>query len=70
MYNTIKNNTTYNNENTDILSVSELSEYLNIGKNRTYELLNSGTIKGFRIGSTWRVSMAAVNEYIKTASGL
>lgn len=73
MYNANNNalsNPYYKNESSDILSVSELSDYLNIGKNRAYELLNNGTIKGFRIGSTWRVSMAAVNDYIKKASGL
>lgn len=53
-----------------ILSASELADYLNIGKNRTYDLLNRGVIKGFRIDSSWRISIAAVNEYIKTASGL
>ncbi|MDD7208453.1 MAG: helix-turn-helix domain-containing protein [Lachnospiraceae bacterium] len=54
----------------DILSVSQLAEYLGVGKNRIYELLNNGTIKGFRMGNVWKISREAVNLYIKEASGL
>ena len=55
---------------TEILTVSELAEYLGVGKNRIYELLNNGTIKGFRIGSTWRISKIAVDTYIRKSSNL
>ena len=33
-----------------VLSVSEVAEYLGVGKNRVYELLNDGSLKGFRMG--------------------
>ena len=36
-----------------ILTVSEVAEYLGVGKNRIYELLNNQTLKGFRIGSDY-----------------
>ena len=36
-----------------VLSVSEVAEYLGVGKNRVYELLNTGKLNGFRMGSTW-----------------
>ena len=36
-----------------VLSVSEVAEYLGVGKNRIYELLNTGKLKGFRMGSAW-----------------
>lgn len=59
------------NENAPVLmTASELADYLGIGKNRAYELLNSGEIKGFRIGSVWKVTEAAVNQYIYEKSGL
>ena len=32
-----------------VLSVSEVAEYLGVGKNRVYELLNTGKLNGFRI---------------------
>lgn len=33
----------------DILSIEEVCTVLLIGRNRAYELLNSGVLKGFRI---------------------
>ena len=32
-----------------VLSVSEVAEYLGVGKNRVYELLNTGKLNGFRM---------------------
>lgn len=43
---------------------------LELEKNRIYELLNNQTLKGFRIGSTWKISRMALEEYIMNASKL
>lgn len=51
-----------------VLSVSE--EYLGVGKNRVYELLNTGKLNGFRMGSTWKISRMALENYILNASKL
>lgn len=61
-----------NNESDEysLMTVQELAEYLGIGRNRAYELLNTKTIKGFRIGNTWKVSKLAVQKYIYEQSGL
>ena len=53
-----------------VLSVSEVAEYLGVGKNRIYELLNAGALKGFRMGSTWKISRMALENYILNASEL
>lgn len=53
-----------------VLSVSEVAEYLGVGKNRIYELLNDGKLKGFRMGSTWKISRMALENYILNASKL
>ena len=53
-----------------VLSVTEVAEYLSVGKNRIYELLNTGTLKGFRMGSTWRISRMALETYIMDSSKL
>ena len=53
-----------------VLSVSEVAEYLGVGKNRIYELLNAGVLKGFRMGSTWKISRMALENYILNASQL
>ena len=59
----------YNENEPVLMTDSELADYLGIGKNRAYELLNSGEIKGFRIGSVWKVTKAAVDQYICQKSG-
>ena len=48
----------------DILSVSDVCEILFIGRNRAYELLNSGLLKGFRVGKTWRIPKKSLEAYI------
>lgn len=60
----------YNEDSTSIMNVPELAEYLGIGRNRAYDLLRNGIIKGFRIGSTWKVSKEAIDQYILKQSGL
>ena len=53
-----------------VLSVSEVAEYLGVGKNRVYELLNDGSLKGFRMGATWKIGRMALENYILNASEL
>ena len=53
-----------------VLSVSEVAEYLGVGKNRVYELLNDGSLKGFRMGATWKISRMGLENYILNASEL
>lgn len=63
---------TYYNEDglPTLMTVQELAEYLGIGKNRAYELLRKNIIKGFRIGTVWKVSKEAVELYIREKSGM
>lgn len=58
------------NDYPNILTVAEIAETLYIGKNRVYELLENGSIKGFRIGRVWKVPKEALREYILSQSGL
>ena len=58
------------NQYQDILTAEEVSEILMIGMNRTYELLNQGAMKGFRIGKKWKIPRDAVIEYIMRESSL
>lgn len=59
-----------NNDESALMTPPELAVYLGIGKNRAYDLLKQGIIKGFRIGSTWKVSKEAIDQYIRKQSGL
>ena len=52
----------------DILSVEELCELLHVGRNRIYQLLQSGELKGFRLGKTWKIPKIAVEEYYTDGS--
>lgn len=51
-------------EYSDILSVGDVCEILFIGRNRVYELLNSGSLRGFRVGRTWRIPKKNLETYI------
>lgn len=48
----------------DVLKTDEVCEALRIGYNALYELLNSGKLKGYRNGRTWRIPKIAIQEYI------
>ena len=48
----------------DVLKTDEACEALRIGYNALYDLLNSGQLKGYRNGRTWRIPKVAVQEYI------
>ena len=48
----------------DILSVGDICEILFIGRNRAYDLLNSGALRGFRVGRAWRVPKKNLETYI------
>lgn len=48
-----------------IMTVKEVMDLLYIGKNKIYELLGSGELKGFRIGRMWRIKGDSVDDYIK-----
>lgn len=54
----------------DIMSVFDVSDALYIGKNRTYELLETGELKGFRIGHIWKIPKNSLEEYVFQQSRL
>lgn len=47
----------------EYLTPREVMELLYIGKNTLYKLLNSGELKGFRIGKQWRVRRADLSAF-------
>lgn len=57
------------NQYQDIMSVYDVSEALYIGKNRVYELLGNGSLKGFRIGKIWKIPKKNLEEYVLAQSG-
>ena len=47
-----------------VLTPQDVMDVLGIGKNSAYELLNSGRLKGFRVGRNWRVPAEALEEFM------
>lgn len=54
----------------DILTIDDLCGILMIGRNRAYEILKSGSLKGFQMGRVWKIPKVAVIEYISAQSKL
>lgn len=48
----------------DILTPYEVMDYLGIGENTLYKLLNSGELGAFRIGRNWKIPRKALDKYI------
>lgn len=40
-------------------------EFLSVGKNTLYALLNSGEIQAFRIGKVWKIPRKSVTAYVE-----
>ena len=50
----------------DILTVKQVSEALQIGRNKAYELINNGTIQCKRIGRKIIVPKLFLIDYVKS----
>jgi excisionase family DNA binding protein len=48
-----------------ILTIAELSEYLQIHRTTIYRMLREGRLPGFRIGSDWRFSLEAIEQWLR-----
>ncbi len=55
----------YFTEYPDIVSVYELSQMLGICRVSAYELVNSGRIKGIKIGRIWRIPKRSIYQYLE-----
>ena len=51
-------------EGNELLSIEQLCECLSISPTTAYKLLQSGEIRGFKIG-TWKIPVKSVNAYIE-----
>jgi excisionase family DNA binding protein len=50
----------------DLLSPAQAAQILGVSEEDLMAVLNSGELKGKKIGSTWRITRAAVDEYLKS----
>ncbi len=47
-----------------VLTPAEAMDILGVGKNTMYQLLNSGKLRGVRVGRSWRISVEALSTYL------
>ena len=52
----------------DVMDPTTVREIIGVGKNKIYELLESGTINGFRVGKSWKISKEEVIRFIRDSS--
>ena len=48
----------------DILEVEDFCKILRIGKNSAYKILESRVIPAFRVGSSWKITKAAMMDFL------
>ncbi|HER2025492.1 TPA: helix-turn-helix domain-containing protein [Streptococcus pyogenes] len=51
--------------NHEIMTVTQVAEYLQLSEMTTYKLVQEGKLPAFKIGSHWRVKKADLHEYIE-----
>ncbi|WP_044640570.1 helix-turn-helix domain-containing protein [Risungbinella massiliensis] len=49
----------------EVLTIAQVAKYLQISEMTTYKLVQQGTIKGFKIGRSWRVKKEDILEFIE-----
>lgn len=48
----------------NILNINELAEALKIGSSQAYKIVKTGRIKAYKEGRDWKISKAALIEYV------
>ncbi|MFC7321558.1 helix-turn-helix domain-containing protein [Halobacillus campisalis] len=49
----------------DIMTISQVADYLQLSEMTTYKLAQEGRIPAFKIGSHWRVKKTDLHDYIE-----
>lgn len=52
----------------DILTITEVAEYLKVAERTLYRLAAAKKIPAFKVGGTWRFSRADIDSWIKQQS--
>ena len=48
----------------DILTVAQLQKMLHISRQLSYELINSGQIRAFKVGNSFRIPKVSVIDFV------
>lgn len=52
----------------NLLTVAEIAAQMRVSKMTVYRLVQSGAMSGLRFGRSYRVSEAAMQQYLETAN--
>jgi len=52
----------------DIMTATDVALEMHISKNRVYDLLAAGQLRGFREGHTWKIPKLALINYVMERS--
>ena len=56
-------------EMTQLMTVREMADYLQVTAKTIYRLLKQGRIPGTKVGHQWRFDKTAINEWLQRDSG-
>ncbi len=51
--------------NSEILTITEVAEYLKVAERTLYRLVAAKKIPAFKVGGTWRFSKTEIEQWIK-----
>ncbi len=54
-----------NSHEDEIMTITEVAQYLKISEVTTYKFVQEGKIPGFKIGRHWRVKRSDLDEFIE-----
>ena len=53
---------------TDIMSAHDVASEMHVSRNRVYDLLSTGQLRGYREGHTWKIPKLALIDYVMERS--
>jgi len=52
----------------EVMTISDLSEYLQVSKSSLYKLAQSGKVPGQKVGKHWRFSRVVIDKWLQRGS--
>lgn len=53
----------------DVMTIDELSEYLQVSKSSLYKLAQDGQVPGQKVGKHWRFHKAVIDRWLAKGEG-
>jgi len=53
----------------EVMTISDLAEYLQVSKSSLYKLVQSGKVPGQKVGKHWRFHKDVIDEWLRGKKG-